>query len=249
MGSHATVIGAVAVVSALVCLLIGFLLGKKNVKMQIEDTLDKERVSLDAREFAIREQLSEKMLEIAELRALAEERHTQRQQSKNDQMRSLESTVQEPGNMQTAPKQEEAPPVESTDVTIQKLLKSIEEKLKQPEEAVPVIAQENARLAPTSFLDAKPKAVVPETPANALDAKPKIAQGSTIPASANLPEMAPKAVSQKSTKPAPTKVPAVKAHSVSQPNASPAPPPQSPAQKDEWLEFAASLEALTRRNK
>ena len=53
--------------------LSGYLWGRSNVKSQIEDALDMARVSADAREFSVREELDDQMLELAELRASAEE--------------------------------------------------------------------------------------------------------------------------------------------------------------------------------
>ena len=69
----AILIGAAALGIALLCLLAGYRWGRSNVRSQIEDALDMARVSADAREFALREQLDEKMLEVSELRAQANE--------------------------------------------------------------------------------------------------------------------------------------------------------------------------------
>ncbi|WP_348264877.1 hypothetical protein P8935_10145 [Telmatobacter sp. DSM 110680] len=73
MGHTAILIGAAALGIALICLFAGYLWGRSNVRSQIEDALDKVRVSADAREFALREQLDEKMLEVVNLRARADE--------------------------------------------------------------------------------------------------------------------------------------------------------------------------------
>ncbi len=80
MGHTAILIGAAALGIALICLFAGYLWGRSNVRSQIEDALDKVRVSADAREFALREQLDDKMFELNELRARADEAQAMKEQ-------------------------------------------------------------------------------------------------------------------------------------------------------------------------
>jgi len=80
MGHTAILIGAAALGIALICLFAGYLWGRSNVRSQIEDALDKVRVSADAREFALREQLDDKMFELGELRARADEAQVLKEQ-------------------------------------------------------------------------------------------------------------------------------------------------------------------------
>lgn len=186
MGNTATLIGAIALAAGLVCLLFGYLWGRSNVKSQVEDALDQARISADAREFALRQQLDEKMIEIAQFRARTEERprlQEQLEQVKLEQMHGSASggaAAEERGNAARATpelsgqKQEPTPAIDSTEKTIQNFLKSIEEKLKQPEGESPVVTQ-----------------------------------NSTKPVLARLPEKEPPAVTQQSPKPAPPELPAV----------------------------------------
>ena len=80
MGHTAILIGAAALGIALLCLFAGYLWGRSNVRSQIEDALDKVRISADAREFALREQLDDKMFELGELRARADEAQVMKEQ-------------------------------------------------------------------------------------------------------------------------------------------------------------------------
>ena len=246
MGNQATLIGVVALAAALVGLLFGFLWGRSRARAQVEQALDKARVSSDAREFDLLEQLSSKMFEVSELRARTEELprlQAQLEQLKSQQMRGSAGIRQTSGNSMQATlkpsdqKQEPSPVVESADKTIQNYLKSLEEKLKHPEEPQ-VVAQK----------------VAPPPPAKLPAAEPTVAPQQSLlqrtpPSSAAPPVKAPQPVTQQN---APPKIPDEKPRAVTPqiprpPAASPAVKP--PPAKDEWQEFAASLEALTRQQK
>ena len=93
MGSHTATYAAAALAIALVALLAGFLWGRSNVKAQIEAAIEEASVSLNAREFTMRQQLDEAFAEVARLRPLAEEltavqERLKREQSKFNQMRA-----------------------------------------------------------------------------------------------------------------------------------------------------------------
>ena len=216
MGSSFILVGAVALGTGLVCLVCGYFWGRSNVRSQIEDALDKARISADAREFAVREELDDRMLELAELRRRAEEiprLHAQIEQLTSERARGFagsRSTAYAPIQQQPPEKAPQpAPAPESTDKTIQKLLKSIEERMKQTEDDPPVVIQESAKPPVKRFAVEIPPAVTQLT-------------GKTAPA--ELPV----------TKPAPAELRAAK---------------PAPAAKDEWQEFAASLDALRKRQK
>ncbi len=147
MASSVILVGAVALGTGLICLVCGYLWGRSNVRSLIEDALDKARISADAREFSVREELDEKMLELAELRASAEEvprLREQLEQLKSERTRgSVAGRVSAHANgnstqyeqMPAEKVQPPPPPPESADKAIQNLLKSIEERMKQAEEA------------------------------------------------------------------------------------------------------------------
>jgi len=237
MGSNAIIIGAVALATGLVCLLCGYLWGRSNVKAQVEDAVDQARRSFDAREFALREELEEKMVELAQFHARAESLQEPPAQLNLKQVNGSASegaTAEELGNSRRAnqklpgQRQEAAARViDSTEETIQNLLKSMEERLKQPEEEPRVVTPKSATPDSAKLPDEKPQ--------------PLTAQ-SARPAPAKSPAQEPIAVVQQSARPAPPPSPAVKQ-----------PPPPAAKQpspvKDEWQDFAASLEALTRRTK
>ncbi len=257
MGSHATFIGEVALASAFIGLLLGFLWGRSNVKTQIADALDKARASTDAREFDLMEQLSNKMLEINGLHARVEELPRLQEPPAQPKLEQVHSSVgngasaEELGNTVRATqklpwqKKEAARPIDSTDKTIQNLLKSMEEKLKQPEGELRVVTQQST--PPPSPTPTKLPAEEPRVVAQKVTAPPT--------PTTTLPAEEPRVVTQRSTPPpAPTtKLPAERPSAVTR--QSPKPPTKSPtagpppAAKDEWQEFAASLEALTRRKK
>jgi hypothetical protein len=247
MGSTVILVGAVALGTGLVCLFCGFLWGRSNVRSQIEDALDQSRISADAREYSVREELDEKMVELAELRARAEELPRLRQQIEqlqSERMRGSSNGIANtyaPGNNtefeQKPP--EKAPPApapESADKAIQNLLKSIEERMKQTEEDPRAIPQQRATPPVTKF---------------AVEIPPTITQLSSKPAPAAPPVAKPAPAAPPVAKAAPAP-PAVKpAAAPPAVKAAPAPPTVKPAAaaKDEWQEFAASLAALKSRQK
>jgi hypothetical protein len=210
MGNSFILVGAVALGTGLVCLICGFFWGRSNVRSQIRDALDKARISADAREFSVREELEEKMVELAELRARAEQvprLREQIEQLQSERMRgSAGGRVIPNATRMNAPSQqlpekspEPAPIQESADAAVQNLLKSIEERMKQSEEAPRAIPQERA---------------TPQVPKLAIEIPPT--------------------VTHLSGKPAPAAKPAAQS---------------TPVAKDEWQEFAASLDALRKRQR
>ncbi len=253
MGHTATLIGAVALVTGLVCLLCGYLWGRSNVKSQVEDAVDLVRRSADAREFDLREQLDQKMLEISRMqetsqsRARTEGRPRSQKQPEQGELEQINASAAsgaaagESGRTKkhSAAKQEPAPVVDATETTIQNLLKSMEEKLKQPEETSPAVAQEIPKPPPPKLPAAPPPAVIqqsprPAAPQSSYDPSRAVTQKIATPAPPKLPATQPAVATQASTRPSPAKPPATN---------------QRPAAKDEWQEFAASLEALKRQSK
>jgi hypothetical protein len=210
MGSSHILVAAVALGTALVCLICGYFWGRSNVRSQIEDALDKARISADAREFSVREELDEKMVELAELRARAEEipsLHQQIEQLQSERThgfpggRASASRTQNDTSDQKLPAQPPAPVPESTDKTIANLLKSIEDRMKQTEEDPPIAK---------------------EIPAVSI-------QAVATPPPTHFAVEIPPTVTRMSAKPAAPQPPAAR---------------PAPAAKDEWQEFAASLDAL-----
>lgn len=144
--------GAIALAIALICLFSGYFWGRSNVRSQVEDALDKARVSADAREFALRQALDEKMVELAEFSARAEElrgfgERPARLQSKtmhgpgtgNDPAEALENRT--PANQVAENQPVTTPVVDSTEKTIQDLLKSIEQRINEPAKEPKAVAQ------------------------------------------------------------------------------------------------------------
>ena len=222
MGSSVILVGAVALGTGLICLVCGYFWGRSNVRSQIEDALDKARISADAREFSVREELDDKMLELAELRASAEEVSRLREQV--EQLKSERTRGSVAGrvsahangnNAQCEPMPAEKveppppPPPESADKAIQNLLKSIEDRMKQTEDAP---------------RDAAEKIATPPVKKFAVEIPPTVTQLRSKPAPAELPVAKPAPAELRTAKPA-------------------------PAVKDEWQEFAASLDALRNRQK
>jgi hypothetical protein len=231
MGSSVILVGAVALGTGLICLICGYLWGRSNVRSQIEDALDKARVSADAREFSVREELDDKMLELAELRASAEEVSRLREQVEQLKSERTRSSVagragaHANGNntqyeqMPVEKVQSQPPPPESADKAIQNLLKSIEERMKQTEEPP---------------RDASEKSAPPAAKKFAVEIPPTVTQLSGKPAHAELPVAKPAPAELRAAKPAPAELRAAK---------------PAPAVKDEWQEFAASLDALRNQKK
>jgi hypothetical protein len=229
MGSSVILVGAVALGTGLICLVCGYFWGRSNVRSQIEDALDKARISADAREFSVREELDDKMLELAQLRSSAEEAARLRgevEQLKSERPRgSVVGGVSAQANGNNAqyeqmPAEKVAPPPpppESADKAIQNLLKSIEERMKQTEEPL---------------RDATERSATPPVKKFAVEIPPTVTQLSAKPAPAEVPVAKAAPAELRAAKPAPTQLRAAK----------PAPPV-----KDEWQEFAASLDALRNR--
>jgi hypothetical protein len=267
MASSLIVGGAVALGSSLVSLISGYFWGRSNVRSQIEDALDKARVSADAREFTVREELDERLVELAQYRTLAEEvpglrRQIQKLESERPRI-SAGFRVNSLGSEDTSSQEQkseivdpEPPPPESADTAIEKLLKSIEERMNQPEEAPPPAAEKSAQPpAPKRFAIEIPPAVTQLTPkaqpAPAAQPSPKsvpaqpgprpiAAQPSQRPIAAQPgPRAIPAQPSQRPPQPKP-----IPAQSSPKPPAPAPPAPAAAAPKDEWQEFAASLAAL-----
>jgi hypothetical protein len=194
MGSTFIIVAAVALGTGLVCLLCGYLWGRSNVRSQIADALDKARISADAREFSIREELDEKMLELTDLRKRVDEiprLHQQIEQLQSERMRGpagnkATSFATEDGDSpeEILPEKarQKAPPPDSTEKTIQNLLKSIEERMKHAEEDSPIDIQASETPQPARF---------------AVEIPPTITQLSAKPAPPEMPAAKPAAASAK----------------------------------------------------
>jgi hypothetical protein len=226
MGSSFIVVGAVALGTGLVSLICGYLWGRSNVRSQIEDALDKARISADAREFSVREELDDRILELAELRARAEEIPRLRAQleqltlERERGFASGRSAAYAPLQQQPPEKpQQPVPAPESTDKTIQKLLKSLEERMMQTEDDPPAAIQESAKPPAKRF---------------AVEIPPAVTQLTAKLAPAELPVAKPAPAESRAAKLAPKESRAAK---------------PAPAAKDEWQEFAASLDALRKHQK
>jgi hypothetical protein len=172
MGNTAILIGAVALGTALICLFLGYRWGRSNVRSQVEDALDMARVSADAREFALREQLDEKMLELGEVRARAEEvillqaKLEQLRSSKlhNSPSGSVAAEIPENENTHNRPEQKKrtAPVAGSAEKTMQKFLRSNEQKSKQLDENQDALPEKSSRLPVTKFPVKFPHSFTPQ---------------------------------------------------------------------------------------
>ncbi|HEY2468332.1 MAG TPA: hypothetical protein VGI45_10925 [Terracidiphilus sp.] len=238
MGSTTITYAAVALAVGLVCLLIGFLRGRSNVRAKVEQAVEEGLVSLDAREFAMRQQLDEAIGEIARLRPLAEELEQvqdrlKREQSKYQRMKAdfdatLNGGVPQESTGQEIPPQTPEPPEvhESADEAIQRLLQSLEN-LNQPdteldedkiEPGIPEVFEHRTLSAPLPVADSSPivqRQTAPRPQVN------EIRPALELPAKPGKPEP--------------------QRHVPAEQN--------SPSQSgvDEWQEFARSLAALTGR--
>ncbi len=227
MGSTAIIMGAVAVAIALICLLLGYRWGRSKLRSQIEEAIEKERISLDAREFTLREQLDDQMAELAALRAHTEEfsRLQGPDELNREQIRQSERIAESSQNL-PAQLPNPTPPVESADVAIQKLLKSIEDNLRLP---------------------------VAEPPKPNVDEPRPNGNENPIPALVNIPaSQKPEPIAKPATKKpepqeGPKTEPASRPESKNPDPIKPAALPPGPIVEDEWQEFASSLAALTRR--
>jgi hypothetical protein len=261
MGRTEIVLIVAAVVVAIVCFAVGFLYGRSNLKARIEQALEDGHGGLDFREFAIRQQLDEAVAEVARLRPLAEEygrvqERLRREQAQYEQMKTdFDATLKGvagadsgPGERPRTP-QEQAPV--SADEAIQKLLKSLEQTLQEPE------TQPHTPVEPAPSVVKQPAAITPQPPMVA--AQPSVATAQTTIAGARPP--VPRAAAQPASAPAaPAAAPRAQRPPASTPKpvngAHPKPEAKAPQQKpdspspgvDEWQEFARSLADLTRRN-
>jgi hypothetical protein len=246
----------VALGVGLACLLAGFLWGRSNLKAKVEQAVEEGHSALDAREFAMRQQVDEAIAEIARLRPMAEELgrvqdRLKLEQSKYERMKAEFDATLKGGAAEDSVEQE--PPVstpqltmtpESADEAIQKLLQSLEA-LNQPdtepnhgngEPAVPAASEHRPAVEPVVVAQARP-VTPPPSPQAAVPARP-IPPSSPPVQRTETPRTIPgKPVS---TQPAKPKPPEVKA---------PVQKEKEPAGQpvDEWQEFARSLEALTGR--
>ena len=256
MGTTTISYAIVASVVGIACLLAGFLWGRSNLQSKVEEAVEEGHAALDAREFAMRQQLDEAIAEIGRLRPLAEElgRLQDRlkvEQSKYERMKAeFDSTVN--GGVEVEEASQEAPPPptqptmtpQSADEAIQRLLQSLET-LNQPE-----------MQADTEKIETPPPAAIQPPPASAPVA---IADARSTPAPPQaIPLSQPRQIPPAPAKPSPAEVSKhVQATPVQATPDRPKPaeaqkpaqtPPAKPSQPiDEWQEFARSLAALTGR--
>lgn len=222
-------VGATGV--ALLCFIVGFFLGKSNLKSKIEKALEEGHGALDAREFTMRQQLEDAMAEAARLRPLAQEYsrvqdRLRAEQSQYDQMKaefdaSLKGSAggESRKSAATSDQPRTAPAPVSADEAVQKLMKSLELTFKESGE------QPQASSEPSSVIEQPP--MVKEEPPT-----PQV-QPEAIIELPSAPPVQPKPIIAVQPKIEP-KIP--------QPSA-----PTAPVE-DEWQEFARSLADLTRRN-
>jgi hypothetical protein len=255
MGSHAITYAVVALAIAAICLFSGFQWGRSNVRAQIEQAVEKEHVSLDAREFAMRTQLEDAIAEVAKLRPLAEElgrvqKRLEREQAKYAQMKAefnasmgiqAEPSPQESLDTDAEPAQTR----ESADEAIQKLLQSLEvlNNPDVPAQTESLVARDTAppsqppsSAAPASPVPA-PTRQVPVVPSPASAAQP--AGIALPPRSASAPKPAETArpvPPVRPAAPAPARAPSPAAHPPAKavtpapaPSRSPAPAPAKAA--------------------
>jgi len=220
MGSHAVIYAVAALAVALLCLLGGFQWGRTNLKAQIEDAIEKEHVALDAREFAMRQQLEDAITEIARLRPLAEElgrvqKRLEREQAKYQHMKADFDASYQPGASQAldegTPVQPPPPPAPSADEAIQKLLQSLD-----------VFNAPDADKIPTAEL---PETLNPDLPAPVQPpAQPTPAQSNPVKPNPAQSSPAQQPVTATPPRPAPAPPQAVQPARPPQPR-TPAPPP------------------------
>jgi hypothetical protein len=287
MGSTAIIHGVVALAAALVGVFIGFLLGRSKVKQQVEQALDLARTSLDAREFAMRQQVDQAMDEIARLRPLADELGRVQERLKIEQARYQEMKAEfsatfggnAPESAESdlgAPPQETTPVRESADEQIQRLLKSLEENLSEPEE-LPLDAapadqvgipqsielqpgapsatqgQQSApsipEIKPSPQPAPEPKPAAPAFAAPKPVASPSVEKQPSVPSkAASKPSAPPLAEPKPATPPVPAAKPVAPPLAEKKPGI-PKPADSQSSAVDEWQEFARSLASLTGRKK
>lgn len=228
--SYAIVVLAVGLAS----LLAGFLWGRSNLKLKLEQAIEEGASSLDAREFAMRQRLDEAIAEIARLRPLAAElgrvqdrinlEHPRSERMKVEFDASLSGTEEASVDREIPPPEPPMTPA-SADVAIQKLLQSLEalnrpDSQTNPSELEPGVSEAVERLA---ILEPLPVADTPQA---------------EQPQPAELPQRGETRHGlEVSPKPAPTEPP----------RPFHAEPADASQPVDEWQEFARSLAALTGR--
>lgn len=217
---------------------------------------------MDAREFTLRQQLDEKMVETLQLRARVEEL-TRSQDPVEQLKRKQKLEAAERARTSTSMSQQSSIPAEpvasvngSADERIQNLLKSMEDKLKQPQDAPLAQSAQPAENAPGQRI--KPPAVVPvpvvATPLTVPVASVPVATVPAVPVAAvSTTAVSTQAIPAPITSaPAASAAPALTTPALTTPASIPAASasaaPTSPV-KDEWQEFAASLATLTRGRK
>jgi FtsZ-interacting cell division protein ZipA len=145
MGSINVTYALVALIVALIFLLLGFLWGRSKVRSRVEEVLEKQRPALAAREFTLRQQLDDAIVEISRLRPIAEELARVQERLRNEQMRRQQMEVEfrtgAKGAASPGAGHEQAgmPPknrvtAESADAAIKKVLQSLE-RFNQPVES------------------------------------------------------------------------------------------------------------------
>lgn len=248
MGSHTATYAIAALAIALVCLFVGFLWGRSDLKSKIESALEKASVALDAREFAMRQQLDEAVAEVARLRPLAEElsavqERLKREQSKYERMKADFAALNSgPASVPANQTEPEPPPMESADEAIHKLLQSLEafnapetgsaaassEAAPQPASAVPApVAAQPRKVEP---VPPSPVAVAPASPP-AQAPQPRTPDEAAKAAQTPAPVPRPQPPAQQQPKPAP--LPPQKTIPMQAQNLTPAeprkiPPPPAP---------------------
>jgi hypothetical protein len=252
MGSTTISYAVLALAVGIPCLLAGFFWGRSNLKSNVEKAVEQEHVSLDAREFAMRQQLDEAITEIARLRPLAEELASVRERLEQEQTRyhrmkaDFDAALNGGTVAETEAQEGPAPPPQpamtpqSADEAIQKLLQSLEtigadgipatSDTNEPE--VSELRPETVPVAPPEPIQVvnRPRPVEPPKAVEIPKPKPEAPQSSRPHSSPPGPiKAAPGPVAAK---------PPVQSE-----------PPKTGETVDEWQEFARSLAALTGRKK
>lgn len=276
MGNNAILIGASALVTALICLFLGYRWGRSNVRSQIENALDMARRSADAREFDLREQLDGKMVEVSQLRTQADSVPLLLQKIEQMQASRLRSSSgiatdeapQEHTTIRTPLRQQGTPVADPAEKTIQHRLSSKEEKSEQAEQNHEAPLEKNGKppvaKAPVKFPNSfTPQNAAPE-PAKS-PAIPPVASESPVvrPVPPKSPAIQPVAAQSPVARPVPPKSPAIRPVAAESPAAKPVPArspvippvaakppavkPAHAANNDDWDEFAKSLEAFRKK--
>lgn len=249
MGSTTTIYAVVALAVALVCLLAGFLWGRSNLKSKLEQAIEQEHVALDAREFAMREQLDEAIAENARLRPLAEDLgrlqdRLRQEQSKYQQMKTDFETIrrgdaEEPATQHLAVPEPE-PVLESADEAVQKLLKSLEATMTESGDQPQVVVESRLAIEEQPTVVIEPPPVVQEQ-LRAIPQQPIVprVQSAVPPKQPTEPRVQP-------TVPPPQ--PAIRVDETRKKEPVTVQSTDLPV-VDEWQEFARSLADLTKRTK